>query len=261
MVNGQKKEGLIDAINTLIKGWKGSTQLNDSVTDSNSEMNKIVKQQTGLDNFEALRKQFANELVNKTWNFTGFKNYKDNWITENIEGLDNPDYPEYKGIVHGNKTASQIGNVTSGTNLMSGATILNYSGFQNENERPEKLIDGDLSTKWCASKDKGFFGKYSLEGAVHWVQIDLGKEKTFNTYTIHNTRSKEGFGNATQWEILVSNDGINWNSLDYQSNNDNAIASFNVGSTTARYVMMKVFNPESGGSGTLRMYELSLYNK
>ncbi len=261
MVNGQKKEGLIDAINTLIKGWNKSPQLNDSVTDSSSEMNKIVKSQTGYDNFEELRKHYVDELKNKTWTFTGFKDYQDNWITENIEGLDNPDYPEYKGVVHGNKTAAKISNVTSGTNLMSGATIMNYSGFQNDNERPEKLIDGNLGTKWCASKDKGYFGRYALEGAVHWVQIDLGSEKTFNTYTIHNTKSAENFGNATEWEILISNDKTNWTSLDYQPNGDYNIASYNVGNQKARYVMMKVFNPESGGSGTLRMYEFSLYNK
>jgi hypothetical protein len=41
----------------------------------------------------------------------------------------------------------------------------------------------------------------------HWIQIDLGSEKEFNTYTLYNTQSKEGFGNATEWEILTSNDG------------------------------------------------------
>lgn len=43
-----------------------------------------------------------------------------------------------------------------------------------------------------------------LNGVKHWVKIDLGQEKEFNTYTLYNTRSKEGFGNTTEWEVLVA---------------------------------------------------------
>ena len=71
---------------------------------------------------------------------------------------------------------------------------------------------------------------------------------------------KEGFGNATEWEILTSNDGQNWTSVDYQNNNNNASGSYNIGTQKARYVMIKVFTPDNG-VGTLRLYDFQLYNK
>ena len=92
------------------------------------------------------------------------------------------------------------------------------------------------------------------------VKIDLGKEQEFNTYTIYNTKSKEGFGNATEWEILISNNNNDWTSVDYQASNNSAVASFNIGNQKARYVMIKVFTPDDG-VGTLRLYDFQLYNK
>ena len=70
----------------------------------------------------------------------------------------------------------------------------------------------------------------------------------------------KGFGNATECEILTSNDGQNWTSVDYQNNNNNASGSYNIGTQKARYVMIKVFTPDNG-VGTLRLYDFQLYNK
>ena len=122
------------------------------------------------------------------------------------------------------------------------------------------LIDGKLGTKWCATSSDVTKGEYKLNGVKHWIQIDLGSEKEFNTYTLYNTQSKESFGNATEWEILTSNDGQNWTSVDYQNNNNNASGSYNIGTQKARYVMIKVFTPDDG-VGTLRLYDFQLYNK
>ena len=90
--------------------------------------------------------------------------------------------------------------------------------------------------------------------------LDLGSEKTFNTYTLYNTRSKEGFGNATEWEVLVSNDAKNWTSVDYRAGDNSNIASYDIGTQTARYVFLKVFTPDDG-VGTIRLYEFQLYNR
>ena len=95
---------------------------------------------------------------------------------------------------------------------------------------------------------------------MHSVKIDLGSKKTFNTYTLYNTKSKEGFANASEWEVLISEDGKNWTSVDYQVNNDNAISSYDIGSRTARYVQIKIFNP-GDSVGTVRLYEFQLYNR
>ena len=119
--------------------------------------------------------------------------------------------------------------VTSGTNLALNAEIYDKSGFVNSSESASMLVDGNLSTKWCATSSNVTNPTYSLNGVKHWVMLDLGSEKTFNTYTMYNTQSKEGYGNATEWEILISNDAKNWTSVDYQSYNNSAISSFNIG--------------------------------
>ena len=258
--SGNLKYGLIDSINNLIKNNTGS-QLNDDPDDTTSPFNQVVAQITGYDCIESLRQQFVRELQNGTWTFTGFANYTDNWRTENIEGVENPDYPMLGAKTHGSTTASQLASaVTSGTNLCSGASVYRTSGYENDSESAAKLIDGNLGTKWCATTSAVGDATYKLNGVAHWIMIDLGSEKTFNTYTLYNTQSQEGYGNATEWEILTSNDAKNWTSVDYQGSNNSAISSFNVGSRTARYVMMKIFTPDNG-VGTLRLYEFQLYNK
>ena len=93
---------------------------------------------------------------------------------------------------------------------MSGATIISESGYTKDDESSSKLIDGNLSTKWCATSGSVENQAYALSGAQHFVKIDLGSTKTFNTYTLYNTSSKEGFGNTTEWEVLVSKDGKEW---------------------------------------------------
>ena len=51
-----------------------------------------------------------------------------------------------------------------------------------------------------------------------------------------------------------------WTSVDYQNNNNNSVSSYNIGTQTARYVQIKIFNP-GDGAGTVRLYEFQLYNK
>ena len=255
------KYGLIDSINKLIKDNNTGKTYTDAPYDTPTPFNNVVKQITGYDCIESLRKKYVEELKAGTWTFKGFANYEDNWVTENIDGIANPEYPMVGEKIHGNKTAAQLNNtVSDGTNLCLNGKVYECSGYTNDNESADKLIDGKLDTKWCATSSNVTSGEYSLNGVKHWVKIDLGKEQEFNTYTIYNTKSKEGFGNATEWEILISNNNNDWTSVDYQASNNSAVASFNIGNQKARYVMIKVFTPDDG-VGTLRLYDFQLYNK
>ena len=254
--DGTVKLGLIDSINNMLKTNKG-TQYDDNPKDTSTPWSKLVYQITGYDCIESLRLKYVEELKNGTWAFTGFRDYQDNWITEGIAGVDDPTYPMIGSKTHGSKTASKLDTaVTSGTNLCSGASILHTSGQTNVNEAAEMLIDGNLDTKWCSTSSS----ETTFNGVMHSVKIDLGSKKTFNTYTIYNTQSKEGFANASEWEILVSEDGKTWTSVDYQNNNNNSVSSYNIGTQTARYVQIKIFNP-GDSAGTIRLYEFQLYNK
>ncbi len=259
--DGTLKYGLIDSINKLIKDNNTGKTYTDDPYDTTTPFNNVVKQITGYDCIESLRKKYVEELKAGTWTFKGFANYEDNWVTENIDGIANPEYPMVGEKVHGNKTAAQLSNtVSAGTNLCLDGKVYECSGYTNDNESADKLIDGKLDTKWCATSSNVTSGEYRLNGVKHWVKIDLGKEQEFNTYTIYNTKSKEGFGNATEWEVLISNNNKDWTSVDYQASNNSAVASFNIGNQKARYVMIKVFTPDDG-VGTLRLYDFQLYNK
>lgn len=254
--DGTVKLGLIDSINNMLKTNKG-TKYDDNPKDTSTPWSKLVYQITGYDCIESLRLKYVEELKNGTWAFTGFRYYQDNWITEGIAGVDNPTYPMIGSKTHGSKKAAKLDTaVTSGTNLCSGASILHTSGQTNVNEAAEKLIDGNLDTKWCSRSSS----ESTFNGVMHSVKIDLGRKKTFNTYTIYNTQSKESFANASEWEILVSEDGKTWTSVDYQNNNNNSVSSYNIGTQTARYVQIKIFNP-GDSAGTIRLYEFQLYNK
>ena len=91
---------------------------------------------------------------------------------------------------HGNIVSRKLDTpVISGTNLCDGATILHTTGQVSSNESAEKLIDGDLNTKWCSKSSS----ETTFNGRVHSVKIDLGSKKTFNTYTLYNTKSKENY--------------------------------------------------------------------
>ncbi|MCR5791838.1 MAG: discoidin domain-containing protein [Lachnospiraceae bacterium] len=251
--------GLIDALNHLIKTNNTGSAYTDDPYNTSTPFNHVVRDITGYDCIESLRLHYVSELQNGTWTFTGFGNYTDNWITENIEGVPNPTYPMLGERIHGNITNPKLANpVTTGNNLLQNKTIAGYSGQINANEAVTKLIDGDTATKWCARKEDVVDKTYALNRVAQWVCVDLGEMKNFSTYTIHNTRSKEWYGNMNEWEILISDDGVNFRSVDYQTSGADAIASYNIGNQRARYVMMKIFAPDDG-AGTLRLYEWSLY--
>ena len=65
----------------------------------------------------------------------------------------------------------------------------------------------------------------------------------------------------SEWEVLVSNDGNEWISVDYQpSNNSVQYLLFNIRENQkARYIMIKIFTPDDG-VGTLRLYDLCYFN-
>lgn len=116
--DGTLKYGLIDSINKLIKDNNTGKTYTDDPYDTTTPFNNVVKQITGYDCIESLRKKYVEELKAGTWTFKGFANYEDNWVTENIDGIANPEYPMVGEKIHGNKTAAQLNNtVSDGTNL------------------------------------------------------------------------------------------------------------------------------------------------
>ena len=258
--NGERINGLIDTINYEIKAGrlKGG---NDNPTNKDNMFNKIVKEVTGYDCMEDIRKKYAEEFKSGAWDFKGFADYDGNFVVENLPGVPNPQYPMITDKTPGDKTATMLATpVTEGTNLALGASVYKVSGMVNTKEAGSKLVDGDLTTKWCSTSGTVSDKTYSLDGTLQWIILDLGEEKTFNTYTIYNTKTQETGGNTSEWEILISNDAENWVSVDYQPNCDEKLCSFNIGSQTARYILIKGYKVDTG-AGTIRLYEFQLYNQ
>ena len=258
---GQLHYGLIDSIHRLIRANEGP-ELDDDPYDTQTPINQLVYAITGYECIEALRLRFVQELQEGTWTFTGFADYPDNFLTENLPGVPNPEYPSWENAVHRSSAAEVVETVTNGENLCQGATILGATGFVNEKEAPELLVDGDFYTKWCATEYDVLDMRYSMDGAKQWIAIDLGEEKQFNTYTIANTRTVEPYyGNMVHWELMVSNDGETWMSVDYQTYCDADLVSFDIGQQSARYLLLKIYDPDNGERGTIRLYELMLFQR
>lgn len=253
--------GLIDSVHRLIQS-NTSEALDDNPYDPESPINKKVHEITGYESFEALRLRFVQEVEDGTWSFKGFRDYKDNFLTENLPGVKNPEYPSYDQAIFIVEAAESIEGIPDSENLLKSASIVGASGFVNEFEAPEMLIDGNLFTKWCSTPQHISDRTYLTDGAKQWIQIDLGEEKTFSAYSIVNTRYTEPYyGNMVSWELLISKDGENWLTVDNQEACDMDIATFDIGENTARYLLLKIHDPDNGERGTIRLYEMMLFSK
>ena len=260
--DGTLNLGVVDALNKLIK--ETNVLLYDNPYDPNTPFNQTVKAVTGLDCLEDVRLQFVKELDEGTWAFKGYANYGDNFLTEDIPNIPNPEYPMNEPVAKGDKTAPVLETpITEGTNLLTGATLIATSSKGGTRNPVANLYDGDLTTMFQGATVTDDY-KYELGGYKHEFVFDLGSTKTFDTYTIVNagSRSNNKNNNTSEWEIFVSEDGKTWTSVDYQTGNKADIASVTVGDTSARYVKLRIFNTDSGANvGTVRLYEFMLFDK
>lgn len=160
------------------------------------------------------------------------------------------------------RTTASIGtSILKGENLCKEASIYRCSGFINNLEQAAYLIDGDLKTKWCSTAKNLTDTMYFDDGVQHYIVIDLGESKNFNTYTIvHAGISEAEVYNTNSWEVLVSQDSGNWVSVDYQKGNTKSITSCRLSDIQARYVMLKIWNADNQKIGTVRLYEFMLFS-
>ena len=254
--------GVIDLINYTIKNTK--TLISDHPFDPNTPFNKAVKTVTGLDCMEDVRLQYVEECKAGTFKIEGFKYFRDNWITEGLPNIPDPVYPQIEPVTKGDKTAPVLETpVTEGANIAKGATIVSASAMGGTRYPVANLVDGDLETRWQGAQATNDY-KYELGGYKHEVVLDLGETKTFDTYTLVNAgdQGSNQRNNTFEWELFVSDDGKTWTSVDYQNENEEYIVSVNVGDTSARYVMLRIFTTDSTANvGTVRMREFMLFDQ
>ena len=254
--------GVIDLINYTIKNT--TKLISDNPYDPTTPFNQAVKKVTGIDTMDQVRLQYVEECKAGTFKIEGFKYFQDNWTTEGLPNIPDPEYPQKELVTKGDKTAPVLATpVTEGTNLAMGATVT-FASSQGGTRNPlAYMLDGDLSTMFQGANVSDDY-RYQLGGYKHEFVLDLGEAKKFDTYTLVNAGSKSTSknNNTSEWELFVSDDGTTWTSVDYQNGNTADIASVNIGDTTARYVKIRFFTTDQGvNTGTVRLYEFMLFDQ
>lgn len=255
--------GLIDAIHFLIKNNKTGMKYYDTPTATETPIGRTVYAVTGgkYACIEDLRKDFEKACEEDTWDFCGYRDFRDNFITESMDYLPKPKYPMIEPVVHGDKTLTALpAPILSGDNLALNATVVQYS--KDVSAKPvSNLLDGNLKSYWLASG----IGEYSypLKGIEQGVTIDLGEVKTFNVYTMvfrgyENTIKTM---NVKEWEILVSTDGESFTSLDYQNNNKKDAVSFQFDDVSARYIEIRVYTIAQNITTAMNLNEFMLFKQ
>lgn len=206
----------------------------------------VVKEVTGFNNIEELRQRYVQELDAGTWKFNGFAGYADNYITENIPGVPNPVYFTPREA-----------------NLCAGATTYAVSGEASDRLAADNLVDGDRSTKWEAARGDVKDQKSLSWDVQHGLCITLGRPLTIDSYTLYHEGSR---GNSSQntvsWRIhYYDSQREEWKLLDQVSGNTQDVTTRNVTPVKTQNLWLEVLNSSGTGDGTVRLYELEVYNK
>jgi len=260
------ERGVIDALYWEIKNTK--KMIFDNPYDPDIIFNQTIQEATGgkYKNFPEIYEDFVADMKSGEWVFTGFADYPDNWLSENIPGIENPKYPVYKPVTPGNVTNEAIlqsgvkadtAVLPEGENVATGATVIQYSGKHADDEGVEALLDGKLDTYWRAMGSEQS-ALYKLMTLQHGFIIDLGSVKSFDTYAIVNAGiTKPDSTNTYEWEILVSEDGETFTSIDYQKNKAADVVTVDVGTQSARYIEVRIHQTNLSSSGTVWIYEMA----
>lgn len=235
--------GLTDSI--LLALQNGLVTSDGGADQSDAALNAVIEGMTGYHDIEALRQQYVKELDAGEWVFDGFADYADNYITEGLPGLPDPIYPKQ-----------------TGTNLCFEASTYSGSGEASAALSANNLVDGDLSTRWEASREDVAEPDKLNRDAEHGVAISLGKSMTFNTYTLYHEGSQ---GNSKQntksWRVKYYDEQAEkWVLLDrVQGNTEDVTTRTLDHSVTTQYLWLEVLNSSGTGDGTVRLYELEVY--
>ena len=134
--------------------------------------------------------------------------------------------------------------------LLEGARIIDYSGFVNESERPEKICDRNENTKWC-----------DTNRAPNFITFDLGNERTVSRWHLLSAGS-EMAAYITRTCILQgrSSEQEEWRTLDMLDGNRQNDIDRTFPSAAVRYVRLYVVAPtQAVGMDATRIYEFDLW--
>ena len=248
--------GALDRVVYAIKHTK--EKLSDNPYDPTSDFSKALATATGgkFKTMEEARLQYVADCKSGAFVFDGFADYKDNFLTEGLKGVPESYYITKAKVEPTGKTNPLLSAaVTTGDNLCIGARIRTYASRGMGTHAAENLIDGDTATRYQTGRASTYFG---ATGISNEVVIDLGRVRAFDTYTLVCYANQTNFI-AKSFEILVSSDGGNYTAVDYRKDNTAATVSVTFDEVFARYVMIRLYQPD-GGSGNTRISEFMLFD-
>ncbi|KAA6301480.1 MAG: hypothetical protein EZS26_002354 [Candidatus Ordinivivax streblomastigis] len=122
---------------------------------------------------------------------------------------------------------------------------------------PAKALNGTVNTttdKWSSSGD----GE-----DVQWITVDLQGQFTLARYVVKHAGygSESTFLNTADFEILKSNDGQTFTSVDQITGNTADVTDKDVTPFTARYVRLQISKAQRSSSRKCTVYAFELYEK
>ena len=135
-------------------------------------------------------------------------------------------------------------------NLLLGAQVIRCTGYVNDREKPEFMVDGDPETKWC-----------DVGQAPNIVDFDLGEEKEIRSWNLLSAGSEHSSYITRSCILMGRSDSTEeWRVIDMLDGNKQNHVDRELAPTRIRYVRLMVTGPtqETGDDGT-RIYELELH--
>ena len=136
-------------------------------------------------------------------------------------------------------------------NILRQEHIAAWSGFVNDKEMPQFLIDGDSSTKWC-----------DVGNIPAFVEFDLGSPTSISGWSVINAGDENPSYVTTSCLVQGRNDlSEEWTTFDALLGNRRNIVNRKLESPVSfRYLRLLVVQPEQSADGrAARIYEFSVY--
>ena len=122
----------------------------------------------------------------------------------------------------------------------------------NSSEAPEKAVDGNINTKWCAN----------TSNVTHWITLDLGRERTIDGLKIYHAGAggEDTAWNTRDFNIAIGNDPSNLTVVKTITGNTQSITEHLLDSPVkGRYVKISAPKPTSTTDPATRLYEIKVY--
>ena len=159
--------------------------------------------------------------------------------------------PLFHTAIKNPDATSSAGDTAVRENLLRPGHIVGWSGFVNDTEHPSKLVDGDLSTKWC-----------DVTGIPAYVDFDLGSPTEISSWQMVNA-AREHRSYITSSCLLQARNSTDeeWRTIDYYTGNARNVVTKNLPATErVRYLRLSVIHPmQSPDAIATRVYEFAVY--